>query len=238
MADAFNKFAKQSAGTLVGNWHEERELRETTGHGRNYPIHHVPRHQGEPEYTRNRDGTDKRIHGTEYPLDSLNSYNSEYGTSKNPADLFPKTGRREQLLAEQIRNEIQNEVKMKLEQEKLEKEARIFETTAKTTFSWKKTEEKIGKRVMRDQNGKEIQLSDPEFAYEHGFRKIQPITDVKDLQEEVKSREDAITLHSESLPRATVPVSISKGANPFARTSGFTQPVQLTRGANSFQGNI
>ena len=100
MADAYNKFAKQTAGTLVGNWQEERELRDLTGHGRNYPINHVPRHQGDPEYTRNRDGTERRIHGTEHPIDTMNTFNYEYGKSTNPADSLPKIGKREQLLAQ------------------------------------------------------------------------------------------------------------------------------------------
>ena len=238
MADAYNKFAKQTAGTLVGNWQEERELRDLTGHGRNYPINHVPRHQGDPEYTRNRDGTERRIHGTEHPIDTMNTFNYEYGKSTNPADSLPKIGKREQLLAQKIQEEIIKEQQEKLEEEKRAKEARIFETTTKSNFNWKDPKEPVGKRVMKDQHGRDIQLSDPEFAVEHGFRRIQPITDVKLLQEEVKSREDSVTLYTESLQRATIPLSTSKGPNPFARSSGFTQPIQLTRGANSYQGNI
>ena len=238
MADAFNKFAKESAGTLVGNWQEERELRDLTGFGRQYPISHVPRHQGEPEYTRNRDGTDRRINGVDHPVDSLTSHNSEYGKSSNPADSIPRVGRREQLLAQQIHESIQREMQEKAEEERRAKEARAFETTAGTMHTWKTPQDKVGKRVMRDQHGREVALSDPEFAYEHGFRRVQPITHVKELQEEVKAREDAVTLYSESLKRETIPISSKKGTNPFAKTSGFTQPVQLTRAANSFHGNV
>ena len=238
MADAFNKFAKESAGTLVGNWQEERELRDLTGFGRHYPIWHVPRHQGDPEYTRNRDGTDRRINGVDYPLSSLASHNSEYGKSSNPADSIPRLGRREQLLAQQIHESIQHEVRQKAEEERRARETRIFETTAKTMFTWNTPQERLGRRVMKDQHGRDVQLSDPEFAYEHGFRRIQPITAVSELQEEVRNRGDAVTLYSESLGRATIPLSSNKGNNPFARTSGFTQPVGLTRAANLFQGNI
>ena len=110
MADAYNKFAKNTAGTLVGNWQEERELRDLTGHGRNFPINHVPRHQGDPVYMRNRDGTETRIHGTECMVDSKNTINYEYGKSSNPADNLPRVGMREQLLKRQIEEEILNEV--------------------------------------------------------------------------------------------------------------------------------
>lgn len=238
MADAYNKFTKQSAGTLLGNWQEERELRELTGHGRNYPIVHVPRHDGEPEFIRNRDGTDRRIHGVDHPIDSLNTFNSEYGRSTNPADRIPRIGKREQLLSSKIYEEIQKEHQQKLEDERKAKETREFSTTTSNTFSWKVPENSIGKRVMKDQHGNPVSLSDPEFAVEHGFRRIQPRTDVSKLQEEVRTKQIEVTFYSDTLHRNIVPVSSDKGANPFARTSGFTQPIQLTRGANSFQGNI
>lgn len=238
MADAYNKYTKQTAGTLVGNWQEERELRDLTGHGRSYPTQHVPYRNGDPTFMREREGTETRIHGTEHPLDTLNTFNYEYGKATNPADNLPKLGKREQLLASQIYNEVHQEHLEKLEVERKEKEARAFETTTKSNFNWKTTEGTVGKRVMKDQNGREVNLSDAEFAVEHGFRRIQPITDIATLQEEVKSKEMPVTLYSESLDRQTIPVSSNKGANPFARACGFTQPIQLTRAANSFQGNI
>ena len=238
MADAYNKFTKQTQGTLVGNWQEERELRELTGFGRNYPISHVPRHEGEPEFTRNRDGTDKRIHGTDHPIDNLNSYNSEYGRSANPADNLARQGKREQLLASKLQEEVYKELQQNIEEEKKLKETRFFETTNRSTFDWKEGQNSIGKRVMKDQHGRDVQLSDSDFAVEHGFRKIAPRSQVSDLQAEVKNSNIEVTIYSESLNRQIIPISTNKGNNPFARTSGFTQPIQLTRAANSFQGNI
>ena len=80
---------------------------------------------------------------------------------------------------------------------------------------------------MKDQHGRDVQLSDSDFAVEHGFRKIAPRSQVSDLQAEVKNSNIEVTIYSESLNRQIIP-----------RTSGFTQPIQLTRAANSFQGNI
>ena len=223
MADAFNKFTGQGQGTLVGNWQEERELRELTGHGRNYPINHVPRVQGDPVYMRNRDGTETRIHGTEHPIDTLNTFNFEYGKSTNPADNLAKLGRREQLLKAQIYEEIKREEEAKLEEEKRLKEARMFDTTTKTAHGWVKGEGNIGRRIMKDQNLKDVQMSDAEFAVEHGFRRIQPITDVEELKKEVERKEIPITFYADSLHRQTVPISAPNGVNPFAKTVGFSQ---------------
>lgn len=44
--DAYNKYLgadSGKAGTLLGNWLEERVLRETTGEGRTVPQRHVKR---------------------------------------------------------------------------------------------------------------------------------------------------------------------------------------------------
>lgn len=224
MADAYNKFTKQAAGTLVGNWQEERELRELTGHGRNYPINHVPRVQGDPAYTRPRDGTDKRINGVDYPLDTLNTFNYEYGKAVNPADSLPRVGKREQLLKSQIYDEILKEQQEKKEEERRQKEARMFETTTKSTFNWNTPDQNVGKRVMKDQHGRDIQMSDPEFAVEHGFRRIQPITDIETLKKEVHDSQMAVTLYSETLNREIIPISAPGGANPFAKTCGVTKP--------------
>lgn len=224
MADAFNKFAKEAAGTLVGNWQEERELRELTGHGRNYPINHVPRVQGDPVYTRARDGTDKRINGVDYPLETLNTFNYEYGKAVNPADSLPKVGKREQLLKSQINEIISKEQEAKREEERRLKETRFFDTTTKSTFNWVTPDPNIGKRVMKDQHGRDIDMSDPEFAVEHGFRRIQPITDKETLKKEVIESQLAVTLYSESLNRATIPITAPNGANPFAKTCGLTKP--------------
>jgi len=41
--DAYNKFLQEGAGTLIGNWLEERSIREATGEGRTVPQRHIPR---------------------------------------------------------------------------------------------------------------------------------------------------------------------------------------------------
>ena len=47
--DSYNKFTKNSQGTLVGNWFEERVLRDMTGYGRNAAKSHKPKIRGDLE---------------------------------------------------------------------------------------------------------------------------------------------------------------------------------------------
>lgn len=41
--DAYNKQLTEGQGTLIGNWYEERVLRESCGEGRTVPQRHIPR---------------------------------------------------------------------------------------------------------------------------------------------------------------------------------------------------
>lgn len=45
----FNKSTHNGKGTLVGNWQEERELRDGTGHGRTIPKEHLAKKHGDLE---------------------------------------------------------------------------------------------------------------------------------------------------------------------------------------------
>mmetsp|Transcript_54684 Transcript_54684/g.127913 ORF Transcript_54684/g.127913 Transcript_54684/m.127913 type:complete len:466 (-) Transcript_54684:82-1479(-) len=41
--DAYNKYTKEGVGTLIGNWYEERSIRDATGESRTVPQRHIPR---------------------------------------------------------------------------------------------------------------------------------------------------------------------------------------------------
>ena len=47
-----------------------------------------------------------------------------------------------------------------------------------------------------------------------------------------------ITFYTEHLERKNYYQSASIGLNPFAKTSGFTQPVQCTRAVSNYEGNV
>jgi hypothetical protein len=75
--DAFNKYLTDGgrSGTLVGNWFEERSIREATGEGRSVPQRHIPRSGLLTDWTavpscgpRKQDNTFERTVGKNYSL--------------------------------------------------------------------------------------------------------------------------------------------------------------------------
>jgi hypothetical protein len=75
--DAFNKFLTDPAraGTLVGNWYEERSIRDATGEGRSVPQRHIPRAGLLVDWTkvpdagpRKQDNTFERTYGAKFDI--------------------------------------------------------------------------------------------------------------------------------------------------------------------------
>jgi len=68
---AYNKFTAQGKGTLVGNWAEERSLREFSGVGRTIMREHIPKKHldfdNAPKATKDFDNTSDRIYGEKNP---------------------------------------------------------------------------------------------------------------------------------------------------------------------------
>lgn len=122
---------------------------------------------------------------------------------------------------------------------------RYFDSTAKTTYVKQDyTANQIGKRVMKTQNGQAIagMGKDEELTVEHGFgRRTQKQTD-DELRREIPegdfSQTQPVTVYTEALRTKAVMMSASTGPNPFAKTSGFTQPVQNSRAVKNYEGNV
>ena len=121
MADNFNKFGVKTHGTLIGNWEEERELKDFTGISRTIPKQHIPKKHLDFESTIERnfkeDVTYDRIHGNRVNTD----FHSEawgIGKGKNKADTLPSKGKRTANLEQDIQAQVYEELKQKEEEEK------------------------------------------------------------------------------------------------------------------------
>jgi Ca2+-binding EF-hand superfamily protein len=97
---------------------------------------------------------------------------------------------------------------------------------------------------MKTQNGQAISgmNKDEELTVEHGFgRRTQKKTD-EELRREIPegdfSQTHPVTVYTEALRTKAVMMSASTGPNPFAKTSGFTQPVQNSRAVKNYEGNV
>jgi len=103
MADfRFNKTreGKQvGGGTLIGNWQEERDLRDFTGVGRTIIREHIPKKHLDFENPidvkgKRFDNTVDRIYG-EANQQVMQTYNTQYGTGKHSAANVARFGRKD-----------------------------------------------------------------------------------------------------------------------------------------------
>lgn len=95
---------------------------------------------------------------------------------------------------------------------------------------------------MKTQDGQGVNLPDEQLQVEHGFgRRSQFITD-DELKRQIPAGDytqtHPITIYTEALKNKHVIMSATVGPNPFAKSSGFTQPVQQSRAVNRFEGNV
>lgn len=244
----YNKFGGKTHGTLIGNWEEERELRDFTGTARTIPKKHIAKKHLDFENNisspENGDNTQQRIYGER--LDSnFKSENNGYGRGYNAADMLPTKGKKTAIIEREIEQQVMAEIKQKEEDEERLRNMRYFDSTAKTTYVKQDyTANVVGKRVMKTQNGAAIGggEKDEQLTVEHGFgRRTQKTTD-EELKREIPegdfSQTTPVTIYTESLRTKAVMMSASTGPNPFAKTSGFTQPVQESRAIKNFEGNV
>ena len=94
---AYNKYTKGGKGTLVGNWNEERSLRDFTGVGRRVVREHIPKKHcnfDQPIISdKPIDNTNERIYGPKLYAPMFSETYS-IGKSFNPADALPKAGKK------------------------------------------------------------------------------------------------------------------------------------------------
>jgi len=164
--DAFNKFLSDPGrgGTLVGNWFEERAIREATGEGRSVPQRHIPRAGLLVDWTkvpdcgpRKQDNTFERTYGHPFtmkhvPQSKAIGAGEEDITGEVPlaptlqADgRIARTGARE--LANRIARRQAADAEMAQEDAERERMAneRSFETTNGTVFQ--KPDESVAEKA-------------------------------------------------------------------------------------------
>lgn len=82
---------------------------------------------------------------------------------------------------------------------------------------------------MKTQDGKGVNPPDEQLLVEHGFAtRTQLVTNEELLQRMPVgdfTQVQPITIYTEALKNKHVMMSAATGANPFAKTSGLTQPV-------------
>jgi hypothetical protein len=246
--DAFNKVNETlrgsgGAGTLIGNWAEERSLRDACGEGRNIPQRHLPRSgmltnwdqvpSGGP---RKQDNTFERIYGPKAAVKhvpqskAIGGFEDDvFGDVSLAATLqadgrIPRMGERELTMSAAYLDAAENFIS---EEEAIAEEvhkARYFNTTTGDHFS--KPNEALSEKAEHARTSCKLELL-------HGPRPDRMMhIDNPGLEQPGHthySNLEGITLQRAALAilgcSSNVRCSAVSGANTFGRNSEFSKPI-------------
>lgn len=243
--DAYNKYLTDpgKGGTLIGNWFEERGLREATGEGRSVPQRHIPRSGLLTDWTkvpegggRRQDNTFERTYGPKYtvktvPVSKVIGAGEEDITGEVPiAPMVQAEGRiarvgGRELLYRQARREVA-EAELAEDDAERERKAneRSFETTSGAVFQ--KPDESLAEKAQYLRKGcaKEL-LYGPQPSRAMALRNAG-----LDIQTNVHySNTEGVTHARMSLVdpfmRNDMKVSACQGFRTFGKNSEFSKPM-------------
>ena len=264
MHNIYNKKILTRDGTLIENWFEEGELRKITGEGRSIKGTTFGKITFDPEVihinTNPHDNTFKRVIGEKEPRKDYSLTSKDYG--QNNDEILPYTHPKLNVKddKEKLNIYIKNSNMYNEEAEKCGQEFRSFETTNKSLHPPQPFKEFIGLRHMLTQDRtpipreKAINFIPIELikkmgqeAAEADFKeKKRKKEELKKLAEKSKlppeellkePEEETSSFWLNNLNSSDIYHSFTKGINPWARSSGFTQKLQHTRGAFQYYQN-
>ena len=264
MHNIYNKKILTRDGTLIENWFEEGELRKITGEGRSIKGTSFGKITFDPEVihinTNPQDNTFKRVIGEKEPKKDYSLTSKDYG--QNNDEILPYTHPKLNVKddKDKLNIYIKNSNMYNEEAEKCGQEFRSFETTNKSLHPPQPFKEYIGLRHMLTQDRipipreKAINFIPIELikkmgqeAAEADFKeKKRKKEELKKLAEKSKlppeellkePEEETSSFWLNNLNSSDIYHSFTKGINPWARSSGFTQKIQHTRGAFQYYQN-
>ena len=264
MHNIYNKIILTKDGTLIDNWFEEGELRKITGEGRTIKGTTFGKITFDPEVYHSNDNphddTYQRVIGEKEPRKDYSLTSKDYGQNNDDILQYthPKLNVKDD--KEKLNIYIKNSNKYKEEAEKCGKEFRSFETTNKSLHPPQPFKEYIGLRHMLTQDREEIPREKAinfipievikkmgQEAAEADFKeKKRKQEELKRLQAQSKLSPEELLKETEEEPSSfwlnninssDIYHSFTKGINPWARSSGFTQKLQNTRGAYQYYQN-
>ncbi len=229
-------------GTLVDNWYEEEELRKRTGEGRTIPQKNFPKKIMDFEHPitnpNKMDDTFKRIINQTHDGNFSTTY-SNYGNFKHPEEKYTYQAIGDKNFDNYVEQQIQNKKNNQINNYK--NPLVLYDTTTNNTIIDKNINRPlsamhpIGTKLMYTQDGFKIPNERKE--------KITILNkELKErmLQKYVDSghpyyKDNAMSYWAMNKNRSNVYRSNNNG---FGHSNGFTQPLQNTKGAFQYYGNI
>ena len=264
MHNIYNKQVTTKDGTLIDNWFEEGELRKLTGEGRSIKGTSFKKFTFDPENIHSNDNphdnTSQRIIGEKEPTKDYFTTYKDYGKSNDEIlkYIHPKLNANDE--KKKLDIYVKNSNLYNEEAKKSGNEFRSFETTNKSLHPPQPFKEYIGLRHMLTQDRAPIPREKAiNFIPIEIIKKMGQEAAEADFQEKKRKKEELKRLAARSkLPpeelvkepeeegtsfwlnninSPNIYHSFTKGVNPWAKSSAFTQKIQNTRGAFQYYQN-
>ena len=264
MHNIYNKTILTKSGTLIDNWFEEEELRKLTGEGRSIRGNSFKKVTFDPEVVHSNDNphdnTYQRVIGEKEPTKGYYLTSKDYGQNNDQIlkYTYPKLTAKDE--REKLNTYIKNSNFYNEEANKCGQEFRSFETTNRSLHPAQPIKEFIGLRHMLTQDRAPIPREKAiNFIPIEIIKKMGQEAAEADFQEKKRKKEELKRLAAKSrlppeeLVKETeeegtsfwltninspdIYRSFTKGSNPWARSSAFTQKLQNTRGAFQYYQN-
>ena len=241
----YNKKLHTQNGTLIDNWFEEEELRKRTGVTRATPIQNFPRKffdfDNPIKDPNPKDDTFKRIINNDHTGLYKTTY-SNYGDFSFPEKKYKYEGEEEK----EFKEFIANKMEIKHQKSNFKEPISLFDPTVKNTIVPQRIEGPFGQRLMKTQDLENIpeDRKDHTFQSEFGINEKPGIISRNEFSQAFNNykipyyKDKPLSYWAMNQNRTNVYHSASNGLNSFARSSGFTQPIQNTRGVYQFNQNI
>ena len=265
MHNNYNKTSITRNGTLIDNWFEEGELRKLTGVSRSTIGTTFGKITFNPEVIHTKenphDNTYQRVIGEKEPTKDYSLTSRDYGQNNNKILKYthPKLNAKDEQAKLNIY--IKNCNLYNDEVQKSSQEFRSFETTNRNLHPPQPFKEVIGLRHMYTQDKtlipreKAINFIPIEIIKKMGqeaaeadfLEKKRKKEELKRLQAKSKLPPEELVKQPEEEPSSfwmnninspNIYRSFTKGKNPWARSSAFTQKIQNTRGAFQYYQNV
>ena len=264
MHNIYNKKIITRDGTLIDNWFEEGELRKLTGEGRSIRGNSFKKITFDPEVyhadTNPHDNTYQRVIGEKEPKKDYSLTSNDYGQNNDEILKYTHQNLNAEDNKKKLNLYLKNSNFYAEEAEKCGREFRSFESTNKSLHPPQPFKEYIGLRHILTQDydpiprEKAINFIPIELIKKMGQEAAEAeFKEKKRRQEELKRLAAKSKLPPEELFKEpdeecssfwlnnvnspNIYHSFTKGVNPWARSSGFTQKLQHTRGAFQYYQN-
>lgn len=193
-----------------------------------------------------KDETFSRVMGERLDT-NFKTNNETYGKFSDVENKYKKTGVKEKIFEDFFKAYVNNEQSEKNKLDESIKNIRLYDSTNRNIYINQPYENlnSLGKRHMKTQDDIPVNSEniDKNFLASHNMSKFPSVINHSQIGGYIDKyipyyKDKEVTYWSMNLDKGNIYRTHTLGENAFAKSSGFTQPIQLSKSIKQFNGNV